>query len=98
MTRKITQSGGSHQVRGLQKDLYLGNLDATPRLGLCAGVRRGHVADAAAAEAPADYVVATGRTYSVRDFVRLSFAHVGLDWEEHVRSTLGTCVHRRWTR
>ena len=69
---------------GLQDELYLGNLDAQPRLGLRAGVRRGDVADAAAGQ-PDDYVVATGSSYSVRDFVALAFAHAGLDWEEHVR-------------
>jgi GDPmannose 4,6-dehydratase len=34
---------------------------------------------------PVDYVIATGSSYSVRDFVECSFAHVGLDWREHVR-------------
>ena len=34
---------------------------------------------------PDDYVVATGESYSVRDFVELAFGHAGLDWERHVR-------------
>ena len=34
---------------------------------------------------PDDYVVATGETHSVREFVELAFAHAGLDWREHVR-------------
>jgi GDPmannose 4,6-dehydratase len=38
---------------------------------------------------PADYVVATGRTHSLRDFVRLAFEGVGLDWQEHVESDPG---------
>jgi GDPmannose 4,6-dehydratase len=33
---------------------------------------------------PADYVVATGTSYSVRDFVSMAFEHVDLDWEEFV--------------
>jgi GDPmannose 4,6-dehydratase len=32
-----------------------------------------------------DYVIATGESHSVRDLVELAFAHVGLDWREHVR-------------
>ena len=42
------------------------------------------MADAAADE-PDDYVVATGTSYSVRDFLGFAFGHVGLDWEKHVR-------------
>jgi GDPmannose 4,6-dehydratase len=34
---------------------------------------------------PTDFVVATGTAYTVRDFVELSFDHVGLDWRRHVR-------------
>lgn len=34
---------------------------------------------------PDDYVVATGETHSVREFVEEAFAHVGLDWEKHVK-------------
>jgi len=36
-------------------------------------------------EEPGDYVVATGELHSVRELVELAFAHVGLDWREHVR-------------
>ena len=34
---------------------------------------------------PDDFIVATGRTHSVRDFCEIAFAHVGLDYREHVR-------------
>ncbi len=34
---------------------------------------------------PDDYVVATGESHSVRDLAKSAFAHVGLDWQEHVR-------------
>jgi len=34
--------------------------------------------------APDDYVIATGRTVSVRGMIQLAFAHVGLDWEKYV--------------
>jgi len=32
-----------------------------------------------------DYVIATGKTHSVRDLVTVAFSHAGLDWEKHVR-------------
>jgi GDPmannose 4,6-dehydratase len=35
-------------------------------------------------EQPEDYVIATGKSYALRDFVAATFAHLGLDWEEHV--------------
>ena len=35
-------------------------------------------------EAPDDYVIATGETHSVREFCELAFAHVGLDYRDHV--------------
>ncbi|HEV7457243.1 MAG TPA: GDP-mannose 4,6-dehydratase [Roseococcus sp.] len=82
VTRKITD-GVARIKLGLATTLALGNLDA----------RRdwGHAADYVRAmwlmmqqETPADYVVATGRTTSVREFCRLAFAHAGLDWEAHV--------------
>jgi GDPmannose 4,6-dehydratase len=34
---------------------------------------------------PADYVIATGELHSVRELAEAAFAHVGLDWQEHVR-------------
>jgi GDPmannose 4,6-dehydratase len=36
------------------------------------------------AREPDDYVVATGTSYTVRDFVQMAFEHVGLDWERYV--------------
>jgi GDPmannose 4,6-dehydratase len=82
VTRKITD-GAARIKLGLADTLTLGNLDA----------RRdwGHARDYVKAmwlmlqqPRPDDYVVATGRTASVRDFCRLAFAHVGLDFERHV--------------
>jgi GDPmannose 4,6-dehydratase len=75
VTRKVTR-GVSAIHHGLQDRLFLGNLDA----------RRdwGHARDYAEGmwmmlqqEHPDDYVLATGRTHSVREFVELAFAHVG---------------------
>jgi GDPmannose 4,6-dehydratase len=36
------------------------------------------------ADEPDDYVVATGETHSVREFLELAFSHAGIDWESHV--------------
>lgn len=82
VTRKIT----SHAARiklGQLKELRLGNLDALRDWG--------HAKDYVRAmwlmlqqDGPDDYVVATGRTRSVRDFARHAFEAAGLDWEKHV--------------
>lgn len=37
------------------------------------------------ADHPGDFVIATGTEYTVRDFLRFSFEHVGLDWEKYVK-------------
>jgi GDPmannose 4,6-dehydratase len=83
VTRRITD-GVARIHLGLAKELTLGNLDA----------RRdwGHAHDYVQAmwlmlqqEMPDDYVVATGRTISVRDFCRIAFNHVGLEHEAFVK-------------
>jgi GDPmannose 4,6-dehydratase len=38
-------------------------------------------------DTPGDYVIATGLSYSVRDLVEAAFSHVGLDWQNHVRTS-----------
>ena len=82
VTRKITRALGRIKV-GLQSKLYLGNLDA----------RRdwGHAADYVEAmwlmlqpDKPDDYVVATGESFSVRDFLDESFGLAGLAWRDYV--------------
>jgi len=82
VTRKITD-GVARIKLGLAEELALGNLDATRDWG--------HARDYVEAMwmmlqqvEPDDYVVATGRTTSVRDFCRLAFEHVGLNFEDHV--------------
>lgn len=83
VTRKITRAATRIKL-GLQEHLYLGNL----------GARRdwGHAQDYVRAmwlmlqqDAPDDYVVATGESYAVSDFVERVFARLELDWQEHVR-------------
>ena len=83
VTRKITMAV-ARIAAGLQDVLYLGNLDARRDWGYAP-----EYADAMwrmlQADEPADYVVATGTSYSVGDFVRMAFEHAGLDWEKHVK-------------
>jgi GDPmannose 4,6-dehydratase len=82
VTRKVTD-GVARIKLGLLDQLAMGNLEA----------RRdwGHAKDYVRAmwlmlqqDKPDDYVIATGRTTSVREMTRLAFAHVGLDWSDHV--------------
>jgi GDPmannose 4,6-dehydratase len=77
VTRKITRAAARIAL-GLQDDLYLGNLDAKRDWG--------HAKDYVEAmwrmlqqDKPEDYVIATGVTTTVREFVRLAFAEVGID-------------------
>jgi GDPmannose 4,6-dehydratase len=82
VTRKITD-GVARIKLGLRSKLALGNLDAKRDWG--------HARDYVEAmwcmlqqDVPDDYVIATGRTTTVRDFCRMAFAHVGLTMEDHV--------------
>ena len=83
VTRKITRAV-ARIAAGLQDELFLGNLDARRDWGYAPEYVEG-MWRMLQADEPADYVLATGTSYSVRDFVELSFAHAGLDWEKHVR-------------
>jgi GDPmannose 4,6-dehydratase len=61
----------------------LGNIDAKRDWGYAGDyVRAMHLM--LQQESPDDYVIATGRTTSVRDMCRIAFSHVGLDYESHV--------------
>ena len=83
VTRKITMAV-ARIAAGLQDEIYLGNLDSRRDWGYAP-----EYADAMwrmlQADVPDDFVVATGTSYSVGDFVRLAFEHADLDWEKHVR-------------
>ena len=82
VTRKITRAVG-RIVHGLQDKIFLGNLDAKRDWGFA-----GDYVEAMwmmmQQEEPGDYVVATGETHSVRDFLEEAFKHVNLKWEDHV--------------
>jgi GDPmannose 4,6-dehydratase len=82
VTRKITRAIGRIK-EGLQQKLYLGNLDAYRDWGFA-----GDYVEAMwlmlQQDEPDDYVVATGESHSVREFLEGAFAYAGLDWRKHV--------------
>ena len=83
VTRKISMAVAAIAT-GRTKDLYLGNLDAKRDWGYAPEYTEA-MWRMLQAEEPADFVVATGTSYSVGDFVRMAFEHVGLEWEKHVK-------------
>jgi GDPmannose 4,6-dehydratase len=83
VTRKITRAA-TRIKEGLQGALYLGNLEAQRDWGF-AGDYVGAMWLMLQQETPDDYVVATGETHSVKEFVEEAFSLAGLDWKEHVK-------------
>ena len=82
VTRKITRAATRIKV-GLQERLYLGNLDAVRDWGHAEDyVRAMHLM--LQADEPDDYVIATGHSYSVREFLTRVFGRLDLDWEAYV--------------
>jgi len=82
VTRKITD-GAARIKAGLQDKLALGNLEARRDWGFAGDYVRA-MWQMLQLEQPDDFVIASGKTHSVREFARLAFEAVGLDWEEHV--------------
>ncbi len=82
VTRKITRAVAAIEI-GLQKKLYLGNLDAKRDWGHAKEYVEGMWRILQHSE-PDDFVLATGETHSVREFVELAFRHVGrtIEWRE----------------
>ena len=82
VTRKITMALARIH-HGIQKKLYLGNLDAKRDWGFA-----GDYVEAMwlmlQQEKPDDYVIATGETHSVKDFLQEAFGYAGLDWKQYV--------------
>ncbi len=82
VTRKITRAA-TRIKEGLQEKLYLGNLDAQRDWGYAP-----EFVEAMwlmlQQEAPGDYVIATGVSHSVREFLQLVFGHLQLDHKKHV--------------
>jgi GDPmannose 4,6-dehydratase len=82
VTRKVTRAV-AHIQNGVQQKLYLGNLDARRDWGYAPDYVRAMWLMLQQDE-PDDYVVGTGESHTVREFVEQAFAHAGLDWREHV--------------
>jgi GDPmannose 4,6-dehydratase len=83
VTRKVTD-GVARIKLGLTGSLSLGNLDAQRDWGFAGDYVRAMWLMLQQDRAD-DYVVATGKSHSVRDLVELAFGHVGLDWQKYVR-------------
>jgi len=83
VTRKITKAAARIKL-GVQQDLFLGNLDAKRDWGFA-----GDYIEAMwlmlQAPKPEDYVIATGETHTVREFLELAFGRLQLDWQKHVK-------------
>jgi len=83
VTRKITRSVARIKS-GLEDTLFMGNIEAGRDWGYAP-----EYVDAMwrmlQQNEPEDFVVATGTSYTVRDFLKFAFEHAGLDWEKHVR-------------
>ena len=82
VTRKITHAVAKIKL-GLAKELRLGNLQARRDWGFAGDYVRAMWLMLQQAEAD-DYVIGTGETHSVEEFVRISFGHVGLNWRDYV--------------
>jgi GDP-D-mannose dehydratase len=82
VTRKVT-----HQVAkikcGLAKKLLMGNLDSKRDWGFAGDYVRAMWMMLQQPE-PDDFVLATGKTHSIRELLEVAFGAVGLDWQEHV--------------
>lgn len=82
VTRKVTD-GVARIKLGLNDKLMLGNRDAHRDWGFSGDYVRAMWL-MLQQDKPDDYVVATGKAHSVQDLVEVAFAHVGLDWQNHV--------------
>jgi GDPmannose 4,6-dehydratase len=83
VTRKITRSL-ARILAGKEKYVYLGNLDAKRDWGY-AGDFVEAMWDILQYKEPEDFVIATGETHSVREFLEEAFSLVGLNWEDYVK-------------
>ena len=82
VTRKITRAV-ARIVEGTQKKLYLGNLDSKRDWGYAKDYVRA-MWMMLQQDKPDDYVVATGETYLIKEFLDIAFSHVNLDWNDYV--------------
>ena len=82
VTRKITRAA-ARIASGSNEKLYLGNLDAVRDWGYAPDYMEA-IWQIMQLDKPGDYVVATSTEYTVRQFLKFAFEHVGLNWEDHV--------------
>ena len=82
VTRKISRAVG-RIVAELQSNVTLGNLDAKRDWGFAGDFVEGMILMLQHSE-PDDWVLATGETYSIKDFLTEAFSHVNLNWEDYV--------------
>jgi GDPmannose 4,6-dehydratase len=82
VTRKITRAVAAIKL-GRQDKLFLGNIDSKRDWGFAKEYVEAMWLMLQQPE-PDDYVIATGETHSVREFLEVSFGHLGLDWKKHV--------------
>ena len=82
VTRKVTRAV-AHIKAGLQDKLYLGNLDAKRDWGYAKEYVEA-MWRMLQQDEPDDYVVATGETHTVQEFVEEAFSYAGLDWRDYV--------------
>jgi GDPmannose 4,6-dehydratase len=81
VTRKVTDAVARIKL-GMQKELRIGNLEARRDWGFAGDYVRAMWL-MLQQDQPDDYVIASGKTHTVRDLVRIAFGHVGLDWEKY---------------
>jgi GDPmannose 4,6-dehydratase len=83
VTRKVTHGVAKIKL-GLANELHLGNLDSERDWGFAGDYVRAMWL-MLQQDRPDDYVVATGKTHSVRRLCEVAFSHVGLDWQRYVK-------------
>ncbi len=83
VTRKVTRAA-ARIAAGVQDYLYLGNLDAVRDWGYAPEYVEA-MWRMLQHDEPQDYVVATGTSYTVRDFLGFAFGRLGLDWQKYVK-------------
>jgi GDPmannose 4,6-dehydratase len=83
VTRKISRAVAAIK-RGLQKELFLGNLQAKRDWGYAPEYVEA-MWMILQQDKPDDYIVATGETHTVQEFLEIAFAHVQLDWKDYVK-------------
>ena len=83
LPRKVARAAAAISL-GLERELVLGDLSARRDWGYAGDYVRAMWL-MLQQDDPGDYIVASGESHSVREFVQCAFAHVGLDWQEYVR-------------